>query len=175
VEIHNAYCISYYGKFPLVDTVMPKERDLSEYEYQDASKEDIRHIVKLYSEHSNSSISINRLNQLIQDYPSVVVSRQDRIIGFAYCGRFAPDVLELMNIFVHKEFRYRGIGQKLILEIEKRVFHTYKGIILVNSLLYEVKDVKKLAKTFYKRNGYHLLMTTGSTNIYGKLERAHED
>ncbi len=152
---------------------MPKERDLSEYEYRDASKEDIQHIVKLYSKHSKSSISIER--QLIQGYPSVVVSRQDRMIGFAYCGRFAPDVLELMNIFVHKEFRSEGIGQKLILEIEKRVFHAYKGIILVNSLLYEVKDEKKLAKTFYKRNGYHLLMTTGNTDIYGKLERADED
>lgn len=121
-------------------------------------------------EYSGVLFSEDRVGVLIASYPAVVSEIGANIIGFAYCGSFAPDVLELMNIFVSKTHRNRGIGTVLLRKLEEQIFHQYSGIVLVNSALYSALEGKYMATSFYVKNGYRLLMSTGNTDIFGKVK-----
>ena len=113
---------------------------------------------------------MERLKKLFGEYPATVAVLNGDIIGFVYSGRFAPDVLELMNIFVDQSYRNKHLGGRLLAHFEEKAFNGYKGIILVNSALYHANEEKKSAKSFYLRNNYKLLMSTTDSFVFGKTK-----
>lgn len=91
------------------------------------------------------------------------------IIGFSYAAKFAPDIYELQNLFVAKEFRKHGIGSKLLLQLEENAKEiSCKGVILETSELYKTIESKGLVKNFYKKLGYELIAQTDNTQIMFK-------
>lgn len=104
----------------------------------------------------------------VEAYPCFVIIKDSELIGYAVSASFAPDILELLNIYISEEYRQKGLGSRLLTAFEEEAKHKYAAIILVNSGLYENKNEKRSARTFYLRNKYELIKTTGDTNVFYK-------
>jgi GNAT superfamily N-acetyltransferase len=101
-------------------------------------------------------------------FPSGKILNQDRIGGFCYTKPFAPDILELRNIFVLPQMRNRRFGALLIEFVENIAkADGYRAMILVNSCLYQGKE-NRSAKSFYLQNGYAEILTTGRSLVFSK-------
>ena len=133
-----------------------------------ATIDDADMVIGLYKHYSKAKLSKDLLMDCFQEFPAIILEIDGTIEGFAYCGRFAPDILELRNIFVSENCRYAGLGSKVLKEIELLSSHNYRGIILVNSSLYPVNVEKKSPKNFYIKNGYKKIMSTTDTDVYCK-------
>lgn len=133
-------------------------------EYSDIA--DIAHLFReqLFRE-PNDSLIVDALRA----YPSVVAYAEDKLVGFAYCGYMAPDLLELMNITVHADHRAAGVGSLILSHLHSEVAKEYAAMMLTNSILYSADSNKRAATNFYLRNGYQLVASTGSTNMFWKL------
>lgn len=130
---------------------------------------DIADIADLFREQLFREPNDSLIIDALRSYPSVVVYYENRIVGFAYCGYMAPDLLELMNITVHSDHRSTGVGTRILDELHNQVAKNYSALMLTNSILYSADDTKKPATNFYLRNGYQLVASTGSTNVFWKL------
>ena len=134
----------------------------------DINEEIVKNIISFFYNYTGRSLSIDRIKKSIEKYPSCIAYKDNNIIGFAYTNRFAPDILELYNIFIHPEYRDKGIGGMILDKIEKNTKKRYSAIILVNSILYNNSKNKKNAINFYINNGYSMIGETKSTKIYFK-------
>jgi GNAT superfamily N-acetyltransferase len=106
---------------------------------------------------------------LLKEFPATVAFDGVKMIGFAVTNRFAPDILELANIFVSAEFRNKNIGSFLLNFLESQIKETdYKALILVNSDLYKNRDSKRSAENFYLKNGYRLSFQTADSKVFYK-------
>lgn len=105
----------------------------------------------------------------LRDMPSVMVLIDNVVVGFATSVQLAPDILEIGNMFIHKDHRRKGVGQEIVTEYERQAkeLKQWKSIIAVNSDLYEGKKAPS-AENFYLKCGYRLLLKTDSTHVLAK-------
>ena len=112
----------------------------------------------------------NKLESLLDAYPAYGLFNQSgQLDGFAYTEYFAPDMIEIGNLFVRRESRDGGLGALLLQAIEeasKELGH--KAIVLSNSMLYGTKEKKRPADSFYAKCGYTMIFGTEDTKIYTK-------
>lgn len=130
---------------------------------------DIADIARLFKEQLFRSPNESLIIDALRSYPSIVVHLEGELIGFAYCGYMAPDLLELMNITVHSDYRAAGVGSLILNHLHAEIAKDYSAIMLTNSVLYSTDSTKRAATNFYLRNGYQLVASTGSTNMFWKL------
>jgi len=124
--------------------------------------------ISMMFEQSTGRLPSNNMPEYISKYPSVVAIVDGELIGFCYSKPFAPDILELMNIFVAESHRGEGLGKKIIKEFESISFKEFGSVILVNSTLYPSKETKRLATKFYLECGYREIMATSNSKVFGK-------
>lgn len=136
-------------------------------EVRKAIKSDVEYINTLFHENSGRKAD-EKISDYIIKFPAIVAMDGLKLVGFCYSKPFAPDILELMNIFVKPEIRNKGFGKEIISEFEKYAFERFKSIILVNSVLYPSKEDKKLATNFYISCGYKEILSTKNSKVYGK-------
>ncbi|HHC7268977.1 TPA: GNAT family N-acetyltransferase [Vibrio parahaemolyticus] len=122
-------------------------------------------IIKL---ETNKDFSVSKLEEILLSNPSSIAEIDGKIAGFCYTSKFAPDILEILNIIVRSEHRNIGIGEKLIKHVEDKSKSIYNSIILVNSMLYETVKPKKSAERFYCKLGYSAIHRTKNTIIFIK-------
>lgn len=132
------------------------------------SLKDAGFIIARYEDILGRRPNAEYIRQALANYPSSVAYHQDVLVGFAYCGFMAPDVLELANISLHKDYRSSGVGTELLKILETEVSKEYKALLLTNSALYGETSGKRAATNFYLRNGYQLIAGTNSTNLFWK-------
>ena len=125
-------------------------------------------IETLYSEYATKTLCRAEMEKILTLWPAAVVFSGSQAVGFGYSAPFAPDILELRNLFVKRSHRSKGIGEMLLRFIEDLCRSKFSGIVLVNSLTHETLEKKRFAKSFYLRNGYQLILTTGKSDLYGK-------
>lgn len=134
-----------------------------------ASSVDADEVIKLYSQYRKNWKPSWSLTERLDAYPALKVVKNGQMIGFAYCYRFAPDIMELSQIYIDQKFRSKNIGTNLIDEIEKQISVAgYAGIIAVNSDTYEGKVDKKKPNNFYLNNDYTLITQTDKTRVFYK-------
>jgi GNAT superfamily N-acetyltransferase len=133
---------------------------------------DYQYIAKIFSESTGRETNIS-VADYMKKYPSVVADQGGEIVGFCYSKSFAPDIIELMNIYIKEPHRGKGLGKRLISEFEKICFDRFSSIILINSTLYPSKEEKRLATNFYKDCGYKEIMSTPSSKVYCKSRQDH--
>ena len=75
-----------------------------------------------------------------------LVSVDDKINGIIVYNLFY-DRIEIEYIIVPEEYRKKGIGSKLLLELEKEN---------INNITLEVRESNITAINFYKKNGYKI-------------------
>lgn len=140
-------------------------------EIRSANKADIPSIISLYSAGSGRTLDEGRLDGYISSLPCAVAHELTELVGFGFCVSFAPDIIELGNIFIAHSARSKGIGSGLLQAIEGQAAGKFHSIILSNSMHYRgVKD-KRPATNFYVNNGYENIWSTGTTNIFAKKLR----
>lgn len=105
----------------------------------------------------------------LRRYPAFAAFQGDKVVAFVTLAYFAPDVIELYNIYVDAPYRNQGLGAMLLRRVEEGLKDTpYQNVILINSDGYQTYDVKHDPRNFYERNGYQLLKQTEATRIFYK-------
>jgi GNAT superfamily N-acetyltransferase len=133
--------------------------------------EDASQIAALYEEGSGRQLSVERVTSHLAERPSAVASIEGRLVGFGFCLPFAPDIVELGNIFVAEEARGQRVGALLLAEIERQASQRYDSMIAVNSMLYVGVPGKRPADTFYLRAGYENIWSSADTRVFAKKLR----
>ena len=80
----------------------------------------------------------------------VGIVNNEKIQSYDFCAQKRGRITELI---VDKEYRKKGIGKKLLLEMKK-----YLKSIGCEKILVEVFGYNENAIKFYKENGYHIRM-----------------
>lgn len=112
---------------------------------------------------------LNLVAQRLSDAPSALAFDGDALVGFAYCGAWAPDIMELLNILVADTHRSRGLGSRLLGVVEGEMPSGVRGILLENSDLHGTAlGGKRPATSFYLANGYSAIADTGATRVFWK-------
>src|SRR5688500_14284830 len=95
--------------------------------------EDIAKLKEIYRNYSGRDIAARRVEEAISGYPSVAALRAGEMVGFCYCFRFAPDIVELANIFVARAYRQSGLGSIMLKHLLDQISHPTQAVIAVNS------------------------------------------
>lgn len=130
--------------------------------------ENLKEIALFFLEETGRHLSLDVMSFCINRYPSAFIKSDSNIIAFSYTKPFAPDILEVMNLFVKKDFRNKGHGGALLKEIERQAANNYKAIIGVNSLLYPSKQEKNLEFEFYIKNQFKVMLLTEKSILITK-------
>ena len=140
--------------------------------FRPGQPEDAASIVSLFKEYRRKSLGVARVRRNLRDFPSVLACSDGALVGFCYCLRFAPDILEIANIYVSKNHRNDGIGELLISELEARTDESVSAFIAVNSLRNQSLEKKIKPTNFYNRNGFRILYENSETTVYLKELRS---
>lgn len=136
---------------------------------RNGNKDDAAIIVSLYWRHEISLGRIEEVRAAIMSLPSKVAEIEGTIVGFVYCRAFAPDILEIDNLFVDVAYRNKKVGAILIHHLEQEAIKKYSGLILINSDLYGFPVIdKRDPRNFYIRQGYELVFSTSGSRIFMK-------
>lgn len=138
------------------------------YDISKVKPQEVDDIASLFRDMSGRDLADSRARASIAKLPSAVARDDGRILGFAYCGQFAPDVLELRNCFVIPSMRSQGVGGEILQFLEASVPPPFRMMILVNSMLYGTRENKRPAVRFYERHGYKVISNTDNTWIMAK-------
>jgi ribosomal protein S18 acetylase RimI-like enzyme len=126
-----------------------------------ATKRDIGQIVKVYTasavmnpdDKGNKDLT-NYLKYIIPNrmYLALVVEIDNKIVGICTCelGRASKTNADLIDIYVLKEYRSKGIGSAVMKEVYKQL--KKKG--LKNLGLYSENNPKTI--NFYKKQGFQI-------------------
>jgi N-acetylglutamate synthase-like GNAT family acetyltransferase len=142
------------------------EAVISAFEVRPGSSDDLGAIAELFREQLGREPDKRLIEEALRRFPSAVAVHAGRVVGFAYCGYMAPDLVELMNITVHARLRSAGVGTAMLELLESLLAPKTKAVMLTNSSLYS--EGKRSATGFYLRSGYRLVATTGATNMFWK-------
>jgi GNAT superfamily N-acetyltransferase len=94
---------------------------------------------------------------------------EGKMVGFIYSYFFAPDILELANIYIDDTQRGKNIGSRLLHAFEDDVRKSaFNAVLLFNSAGYETTTQKISAAPFYLKHGYQNIATTEQTKIFFK-------
>ena len=141
---------------------------MSDFRFRDLTADDIDPIRALYTTYRPAGVKLDRLRAEHATCPGVVVMAGERLVGFAYCYSFAPDIYELANIFVHRDFRDAGLGRTLLERICERAAPTHNAIVAVNSLKAETTEPKRRPDGLYARGGFDVVLQTPHATVYAK-------
>lgn len=129
--------------------------------------EDVEACMTLYATYSPNKLNLARIREAVAQYPACVALSEERIIGFCYCYRFAPDILEIANIFVGSNHRNKRVGERLLDYIVKEARSDAKAaLIAVNSQLNPSHEPKASPTPFYIRNNFSVAYSNENTTIY---------
>lgn len=134
-------------------------------------EEEIVDLISFFKFHTGRELSKKRVIEAVRSFPSCIGIIDNEIVGFAYTLSFAPDILELANIYVAPKYRNSFYGTSILFFLENDSILDFQGIILVNTSLIENEDEKRPALNFYIRNGYNLIASTDSSKVFYKKLR----
>lgn len=136
-----------------------------------ATAEDVDEIAALYEDELRRPADRGRLTDLIAGHPAAVTRGEaGRLTGFCYCERWAPDVIEVLNILVDPCEQSRGAGASMLALVEAESARLgFAAVVAVNSSLYPpMRHEFRDGTAFYTRNGYRLAFQTAATNVFVK-------
>ena len=131
---------------------------------------DAEAVLALYRSYRKETYSLEKVRDLIGELPAFgLFDTAGTLQAYIYTEHFAPDVIQIGNVFVAAGLRNRGLGAILMAAAENAAQEKgYRAAILSNSLLYETKEDKEAATGFYKRGGYRMMLDTGPTKVFFK-------
>lgn len=99
----------------------------------------------------NTAFSMKQLEEMkeIERYKFFIIKIEEKVAGYVVLYD-SVDVWEIMKIAVKKEYRRKGIGEKMI----KYIFSLTQSPIML-----EVRETNEGAIEFYKKNGFEQIAT----------------
>lgn len=102
----------------------------------------------------------NRIANTLENYPYLVAEMDEKIVGYAYAGRFHPRAAFYrsaeVSIYIHKHAHKKGVGRMLYEAIEEKL--TEQGILNVYaSIAYtDIEDeyLTNNSTQFHEHMGY---------------------
>ena len=110
-------------------------RIMQEMTIRSATPEDAAAVLSIYSYYiENTAITMEyvvptlsefekRIETTLENYPYLVAEQDDKIIGYAYAGRFHPRAAFYrsaeVSIYIHKDAQKCGLGRRLYEKIEE--------------------------------------------------------
>jgi GNAT superfamily N-acetyltransferase len=127
-------------------------------------------IIKLYRVLRPDWVPPSTTAQQLDKYPAYGAYTADNdMAGFIYGNYFAPDILELYNIYICDALRGKSVGSRLLQAFEEDTgLRDYNAVLLFNSDAYETAQEKISAAPFYLKHGYQNIATTPQTKIFFK-------
>jgi ribosomal protein S18 acetylase RimI-like enzyme len=136
---------------------------------RDGTTGDLSGITGLMVQRSTRMPNTYLIEDALTDFPSAVaVADSGKTVGYILCGYMSPDLIELRSIMVHADYRASGLGTHLLKHVEESVFEEYKAIMVTSGKVYEVDGEQRSSSTFYERNGYTVVASTGATDLFWK-------
>lgn len=130
------------------------------------SSKNISSLSRIYREYAGHGLREDMVLQRSSGYPAWAYFVSQEPIAFFYCFHFAPDILELANIFISKEERSLGLGGRLIDLMYDDMQEPFRNVIAVNSFLNSTQEEKGDPRNFYLRNGFVEIAETESSVIF---------
>ena len=137
--------------------------------------QEIMNVSSMFQMESKRKLNHIKVKECIDNYDHVLAYDEDKLIGFIYANEFAPDILEIYNMFIHPDYRNQGIGTLMLQHFINNMDEKYQGIIVINSSLYDQNEKFISAVTFYNMNNFNLIaMTDNSSVLYYDTKVDHE-
>lgn len=126
-------------------------------------------IVAFIEKQTGRSPDPSYIRRLLDAYPSYhAATKEGEIIAAVYSRGHAPDLLEVVSLFVASKYRDKGIGSMLLRRIEE-AGSSWKNLFLSNSMLWPLEDgEKQSAVPFFEERGWEVMFDTGKTAILTK-------
>ena len=112
-----------------------------------------------------------RIIGTLKEYPYIVATEQERIIGYAYASSFHSRAAYRhsaeVSIYLHEKWNKKGVGKQLYQELENRLIQQNVFILYACITTTERNDDENLTDAsiyFHKRMGY---TTVGKHNLCG--------
>lgn len=132
---------------------------------QAENTQDVLNISCLFKRYSYRDLSHISVKECVENHPHVLAYENDVLIGFIYTNDFAPDILEIYNMFIHPDYRYQGIGTLMMQYTMDHIEEKYQGVIVANSALYDNNEDFVTAVPFYTRNDFDVISKTDNTTV----------
>lgn len=125
-------------------------------------------IMDLYREYYlGTAFQAGYFAEYLNGHPAIGLYHEEQLVGFCLSRRFAPDILEIAELYVAKAMRNKSLGKYIVEEMHATAQQQgYKGIILSNSLLWSPQEAKQAATSFYEKMGYQRVFATDKTNVW---------
>lgn len=129
--------------------------------------DEVEIVAALHERQNERPANRSYIERCIAEFPSAISFHRGEVSGFAYCTRFAPDLLELTNILVTTAHRGRGVGSLLLRHLEAQSARDWAGIVLSNSALWNA-PTRQSPLPFYSKNGFQVIWETRHTTVMAK-------
>ena len=106
---------------------------------------------KLGKELNNNFNNLYKLDDLVKSKYDFIYGyyMDSNLVGFIHINKLYEN-MDIINIIVNKDYRYKGIGTKLL----NYIVDNYKDI---NNIMLEVRESNNTAIEFYKKNGFKII------------------
>lgn len=148
-----------------------------------ATEQDARAIREIYAPYvENTAVTFEydvpsvedfrrRITHTLREYPYLVATEQERIIGYAYAGSFhsraAYKHSAEVSIYLNEAWQKKGVGKRLYRELEERLIRQNVFVLYACVTTTEYDDDENLTDAsicFHKKMGY---VTVGKHNLCG--------
>ena len=148
---------------------------MNDYNIRVACIKDAEELLEIYSYYvENTAITFEydvptlaefeeRMKRIIEEYPYIVMEMDGKIVGYAYAGQFknrpAYDWCVETSIYVHKDYKGRGIGRELYRVLEDIL--KLQNILNLNACIAYIDEddeyLNKDSTYFHEKMGYRLV------------------
>lgn len=135
-------------------------------EFRRITPQNISELSEIYRSYAGNGLKEEMVILRSSGYPAWVYYEEGRAIAFFYCFHFAPDILELANIFISQAHRSKGLGVKLLGRLFNDLVPPFRYVIAVNSTLNDTNDEKGNPENFYIRNGFKRIAETDNSVVF---------
>ena len=137
--------------------------------YRALAASDVDAVRALYGEYRTANSDRATVASWLDTHPSVGAFAGERLAGFVYTRKIAPEILEIDNLYIGRGFRDAGIGAELLTRVELLAKKSgYQGVFLTNAMSYPAREARRSPGTFYLRNGYTAALACATTTVFVK-------
>jgi GNAT superfamily N-acetyltransferase len=159
--------------------VAPVSHEFPESAGHHAPAVEIRHgraqdadaVARLIVRENTRPADATEIERYLAQAPSVVAVVDGEIVGTIYSRQFSPDILEWRNGLVAAGYRRRGVGRRLVAQMEEESRRAgYRALIGVNCWKHKgaTQERASAARAFWRAMGWTIVFATDGSAVVAK-------
>jgi len=104
----------------------------------------------------NEHSFFEQFNQIDKIKHVVLAYKEDKAVGCGALRQFSDDITEIKRMYVHPDFRGRGIAREILKELER-----WATELFFSECILETGKEHTEAVRLYEKSGYHLIPNFG--------------